>query len=181
MANLEHLSKLREGVAAWDEWRGENPNITPDLTGANLAYAYLANAYLANANLGGANLGGAILGGAILGGANLTGAYLARANLADADLAGGYVMNAATWTRPPISIEGFCFHLIEWSLGEVKLGCRVWTIDGLRAHFAADIDVLTPMGQRRSVLAMAESILAQQAALDGVEPIEAEADKGGVG
>jgi hypothetical protein len=84
-------------------------------------------------------------------------------------------MNGATWTRPPISIEGFYFPLVEWSLGEVKLGCRVWILDALRAHFSADDDVLTPQSERGSVLAMAEAIIAQQEVLGGVKPIEAEA------
>ena len=36
MANEEHLKILRLGVEAWNAWRGENPEITPDLRGARL-------------------------------------------------------------------------------------------------------------------------------------------------
>ena len=37
MANQDHLNKLNEGVDAWNQWRKDNPGITPDLTGANLS------------------------------------------------------------------------------------------------------------------------------------------------
>jgi hypothetical protein len=31
MPNLEHLRKLDEGVAAWNEWRSQNPDLNIDL------------------------------------------------------------------------------------------------------------------------------------------------------
>jgi uncharacterized protein YjbI with pentapeptide repeats len=93
MANDEHVALLRQGVAAWNAWRDENPNIHPDLS----------EAYLSEANLGGANLGGAdlyrvnlieaklslanLIGGN-LSGANLTGASLTMASLREANLGG---------------------------------------------------------------------------------------------
>jgi uncharacterized protein YjbI with pentapeptide repeats len=116
MANDEHVAILKKGVAAWNAWRDENPNIPPDLTGANLtgadltyanlsgadltkanlSMANLSNAFLWGANLAGANLAGANLSGsprggvslsmAILRGANLAGAFLSGANLSGADL-----------------------------------------------------------------------------------------------
>jgi uncharacterized protein YjbI with pentapeptide repeats len=61
MANDEHVALLKKGVATWDAWRKENPNIRPDLRKANLS----------GANLGGANLSGAKLQGANLREANL--------------------------------------------------------------------------------------------------------------
>jgi hypothetical protein len=33
---MEHVALLKKGVAAWNAWRNENPNIRPDLSGANL-------------------------------------------------------------------------------------------------------------------------------------------------
>ena len=31
MANDEHVALLKQGVAAWNAWRNENPDIVPDL------------------------------------------------------------------------------------------------------------------------------------------------------
>jgi uncharacterized protein YjbI with pentapeptide repeats len=56
MANYEHVALLKKGVDAWNEWRGQNPDIRPDLGGANLSEANLSAAYLGRANLAGANL-----------------------------------------------------------------------------------------------------------------------------
>ena len=30
MGNPEHLAKLKEGVEAWNAWRGKTPDIMPD-------------------------------------------------------------------------------------------------------------------------------------------------------
>ena len=56
MANQEHLAILKQGVKAWNKWRKENPEIVPDLTGANLTRANLTEADLAEANLTRANI-----------------------------------------------------------------------------------------------------------------------------
>jgi uncharacterized protein YjbI with pentapeptide repeats len=71
MANDEHVAMLKQGVAAWNEWRSENRNIHPDLGGADLREAALTKA----------KLSGAILTGAYFTGANLYMADLTRANL----------------------------------------------------------------------------------------------------
>jgi hypothetical protein len=106
MANEEHLARLKQGVAAWNQWREANLDIKPDLTGAALRKAGLVGANLANAVLRGAhleivdlyeadltaadlsqaNLFKANLPMANLSRANLTAAYLAWANLREADL-----------------------------------------------------------------------------------------------
>jgi len=39
MANDEHVSLLKQGVDAWNAWRDENPDIRPDLSGADLSGA----------------------------------------------------------------------------------------------------------------------------------------------
>jgi len=36
MANREHLEILKRGVKAWNEWREKNPDVKPDLRGADL-------------------------------------------------------------------------------------------------------------------------------------------------
>lgn len=81
MADEEHLKILRQGVAPWNQWRKQNPEIIPDLSGA-----ILCKEDLRKANLLGAVLGEADLSAANLSEANLIGANLTRANLSEADL-----------------------------------------------------------------------------------------------
>jgi len=114
MANDEHFAILKQGVAAWNEWRRENPDIRPDLSGANLVGADLSEADLVGADLTFAdlsaanlhaadllladlrvaNLSGAKLIGANLSEANLKGANLSGANLGAADLRGAALVDA---------------------------------------------------------------------------------------
>ena len=79
MANRKHREILRKGVREWNSWRRANPNVTPDLFGANLS---------------GANLIGANLKEAKLSGVNLTAAHLVVANLTAADLVGADLTGA---------------------------------------------------------------------------------------
>ena len=102
MANDEHIAKLKEGVAAWNAWREENPDTRPDLDGANLGGLNLMSANLKGANIQGADLTTAILCwaklcAANLSGANLSGALLTEADLTDADLTGCRVYGASAW------------------------------------------------------------------------------------
>ena len=76
MANPEHLQILQQGVTAWNEWRDQNRDITPDFSEADLREVSLSQADLRGADRRGANLRGA----------NLRGADLLRANLRGADL-----------------------------------------------------------------------------------------------
>jgi len=39
-ASKAHVEKLREGVAAWNEWRAEHPMIRPDLQGVDFTHEY---------------------------------------------------------------------------------------------------------------------------------------------
>ena len=99
MANFEHLEILEQGSEGWNKWRRENPDITPDLSGANLSKANLGWADLIEANLSGADLREAILwntalSGADLSGANLYRAELGRAGLAKANLGGAHLREA---------------------------------------------------------------------------------------
>jgi Pentapeptide repeats (8 copies) len=61
MANQDHLDVLKQGIAVWNTWRKEHPDIQPDLSGANLTGADLGLTDLSGANLRGANLTGANL------------------------------------------------------------------------------------------------------------------------
>jgi hypothetical protein len=89
MANDEHVALLKQGVAAWNAWREENPDIVPNLDGAVLVGADLREAHLFGANLAGADLREAILDGA-----NLTGAVLLKAKLFGARLPGANLTSA---------------------------------------------------------------------------------------
>ena len=85
MANAEHLKILNQGVEGWNQWRKENPDVTPDLTGATLTGATLAGATLAGADLADANLAGAYLRGADVVGAEAAGADLRETRITEAD------------------------------------------------------------------------------------------------
>jgi uncharacterized protein YjbI with pentapeptide repeats len=90
MANEAHLEKLKEGVEAWNKWREKNPEIKPELDGANLSAANLSGidlnrAYLARAILEGADLSGANLSRVSFGEAKLRDTNLCQANLYGSD------------------------------------------------------------------------------------------------
>jgi len=88
MANDDHVALLKEDVDAWNRWRGENPNVVPDLRGALLGGADLRVANLSGADLRVADLSGASLTAAKLSGADLREAKLSGADLGVADLSG---------------------------------------------------------------------------------------------
>jgi hypothetical protein len=95
MASSEHLEKLEQGVETWNQWRHENPEIAPNLSGVDLNGAYLSGADLSEANLRGADLSEANLRGANLSEALLNSANLSGANLNGADLRRAYLIEAA--------------------------------------------------------------------------------------
>ena len=68
MANELHIELLNRGVAEWNAWRQENPEVRPDLSEADLS-----GADLRDANLNGADLSGADLSGTNLSDANVSG------------------------------------------------------------------------------------------------------------
>jgi len=116
MASDEHLGILQNGVAAWNNWRLDNPGVRPDLSGAfwtfedfglagvnfsqtNLSAAFFTNTSLAGSNLAEADLTDAVfidtlIYNADLKAANLTNADLSGANLSNADLQGAVAHNA---------------------------------------------------------------------------------------
>ena len=94
MADDEHLAILKQGVEAWNAWRKENPDIQPDLSGANLTGARLPEADLSRADLQWSNLSGANLHKANLSGAGLDFATLVKAELDGAHLAKAYLAKA---------------------------------------------------------------------------------------
>ena len=108
MADSDHVSKIKQGVAAWNRWREEEPDVLPDLGWANLnglnldgvvfAKSVLKLAFckgcsfvgadFSGASMRGVNLEGCDLRGAVFREANLEGAHMLGADLTGADFAG---------------------------------------------------------------------------------------------
>jgi hypothetical protein len=96
MANQKHLSILRQGAAAWNDWRRQNPTAKPNLSKADLTEidfvggtdfgADLTKTNMRECNLSFVNLGGVDLSESTLTGADLTWANLTTAHLFDTDL-----------------------------------------------------------------------------------------------
>jgi hypothetical protein len=51
MANDDHIAQLKKGVAAWNAWRDENPEILPNLREADLSGADLSLTNLVETDL----------------------------------------------------------------------------------------------------------------------------------
>jgi hypothetical protein len=112
-----------EGVTAWNEWREQNPDAEPDLSGAScprptcpgrpvlgdLRGANLRRANLSGAKLSDAGLSEAYLCQAILCHAYLSGLWLCEADLSRADLTGTDLswanLSWADRTRPTCSVH----------------------------------------------------------------------------
>jgi len=99
MAIPQHLKVLKQGVAAWNRWRIDNPGAEPDLAGANLSKIDLNEANLREtdlrwADLSSSNLSSAFLNRADLRRANLTQTIFKKANLSEANLSETYLSGA---------------------------------------------------------------------------------------
>jgi uncharacterized protein YjbI with pentapeptide repeats len=104
MANEEHLKILRQGVEVWNQWRKDNPEIMPNLSGisfewskfkgAKFNYANFSETDFSNADLSGKDLRGINLSGANLSGANLNRTNLNGVNLCKASLSGASIIFA---------------------------------------------------------------------------------------
>lgn len=156
MANEEHLARLKQGAVAWNQWRNANPDIRPNLYGADLIGAHLTRANLTEADLrkadlrrahlvrvdlGRAYLYEADLRGAHLRGADLTGADLDRVDLRGADLTGADLHRSSLVSTL----------LVETNFKEANLtGCSVygistWNVTLIGAQ-QADL-VITPFNE----------------------------------
>ncbi len=86
MVVQEQRERLTRSVDEWNQRRRQQPNLRPDLSGANLIGTNLSGANLSGADLSGTNFREADLSRADLSKANLFKADLGRANLTGADL-----------------------------------------------------------------------------------------------
>ncbi len=99
MSNDRHLAKIKGRVQDWNNWRLDNPNVKPDLSGVTLSNlslegANLSNAFLDNAALEYSRLDDADLSNSLLVGANLNGARLDGASFQNADLKKSHMVGA---------------------------------------------------------------------------------------
>jgi uncharacterized protein YjbI with pentapeptide repeats len=94
MPDKAHLTILKQGVGAWNEWRAAHPEIRPELANAHLYGLDLVDANLAGADLRHADLRGTNLSGAVLVDADLEGADFFRTALDGADLNGANLLGA---------------------------------------------------------------------------------------
>jgi len=108
MANSKQLEILKTDVDSWNQWRSENGQVIPDLSGAvldrmNLTLVNFADANLAGASLLLANLEGADLRWANLAGANLVGARLIGVDFVEANIRGADLRTAEDLTQEQIN------------------------------------------------------------------------------
>src|SRR6266852_6021394 len=160
MANRQHLSTLKQGSVAWNQWRKENPDTRPDLheaslAGIDLSKANLSSANLSEADLSSANLREPSLLGANLNDTNLREAHLSRADLGFADLTAAKLVGANLTTAnltlamlretdcTMANLNGAELHyaiLVETNLKEANLtGCSIYGISAWDVHIAEAI------------------------------------------
>jgi hypothetical protein len=131
MADEDHLTRLKQGVAAWNQWRAEHLRIRPDLAGADLAGANLSQAHLTRADLRGANFSQAYLRRATLFQArffqaDLRGAHFTRTDLDGVDLSQadlrGADLSQAHLTRTDLDGVDLSQAIFGWTmLGKIDL------------------------------------------------------------
>jgi hypothetical protein len=114
MTNEEHLEILKQGVETWNRWRKENPEVRPDLSGADLSGAKLmeadfSGARLWKADLSRTNLWKANLSYAILSETNLRWAYLVEADFRRA------ILENSDLSWADVTGGDFTEAMIEWS------------------------------------------------------------------
>ncbi len=102
MANEEHLEIIKQGVEAWNEWRKNNPEERPNLSGTDLTGALLADADLSESDLSGADFRDSTLRDANLTHADLyytdlESAILVNTNFKRAALTNCFVYGVAAW------------------------------------------------------------------------------------
>lgn len=121
LSELQKLAKQKRGYKIWNQWRRENPTVTPNLSRADLSELNLGLFDLRGANLKSAVLRNTQLSWAKLNNADLSNANLSRANLNSAELI-SCNLNKANLSRAELcnaNLRKACF--ITASLREANL------------------------------------------------------------
>jgi uncharacterized protein YjbI with pentapeptide repeats len=132
MADQQHLALVKQGVDAINTFAERNPDVTFDLSEADLAGMSLSGLRMHGANLAGANFARSDLSRALLNGANLTGASLRCADLSGAsfhraDLAGADLRDVTFEPEypPRLCIHESSFEGVRWSRDRVEAFLRM--------------------------------------------------------
>lgn len=159
MATPEHFSILREGVEAWNLWREENPDIIPNLTGADLTGLDLDVAIYTHPSVNlddfpadergfrySADPYGVDFRNARLRNADLSHAVLTIADLANADLTAAR-LNGTSFEAA--SLRGACLREADLMRTHFR-SCDLAEVDFADAHMydaiIADTDLSTARG-----------------------------------
>ncbi len=132
--DLEQEQRVRPDVQAALSVIGrrtQERDITPDLVGASLTFAFLSRAFLRGAFLSGADLTGADLTGADLSGAHLVGAKLHGAYLTSADLTVANLVHANLHGANLTSANPIGADLSGANLVSANLHCADFTLANL--------------------------------------------------
>lgn len=147
MASEQHLDILNQGVATWNRWREQNPEVRPDLERANLSGRNLTEVNLSNANLDFARLHSVNLAGA-----NLDGAGMYEANLSPTPIKRGESRFVPT-NLSNATLIGARLH--NAFLGHTQFVCadltdaQLWDTDAFAANFYKATLVRTEVTQAR--------------------------------
>ena len=154
MANMTHYEIIRNGVATWNRWRKGNPDVRPDLSGANLCELDLAEADLTEANLYRARLHGSSLLWADLTWTNLTQTDLCGADLQWANLRGanfsGTQLQGTNFAQAPLACTNFANVDLSEAEGLLKVQHHYPSTVGIdtlfRSHGQIPLDFLRGCG-----------------------------------
>jgi uncharacterized protein YjbI with pentapeptide repeats len=143
-----HVNKFEDGVEAWNNWRKENPQICPNLSGeflglnldgVNLSNAILHEVSLEGADLIDADLSGADLRGVVLDDANLSGAKLIGADLSFAWLSFANLRGANLSRAKLIGADLMGASLVDVNFTDADLtGSRIYGISAWGLKLSKD-------------------------------------------
>ena len=124
MPNEEHIRILLQGYEVWNKWRVSNPDLTPDLSQANLSELVRAAGPVTPS--GRPNLGRFSFTRADMTRAILTDAYLARSDFSNAVLFAADLTRACLWESDLSNthLQGAIFHKANLS-GTLLEGAKV--------------------------------------------------------